>query len=69
MYAQPRLRKLARYYFLLPVPFVPLIPMIASDFMVMIPLSMVYMLGVGPALGIAMQKPTCPDCGAHVPKP
>ena len=65
-YAQPRLRKLSRYYFLLPIPFVPLLPIIASDFIVMIPLTMLYMMGVGPALGLAMQKPTCPECGAFV---
>ncbi|MBV1858038.1 MAG: hypothetical protein KUG77_06470 [Nannocystaceae bacterium] len=63
---QPKLRRLARLYFLLPIPFVPLLPIIASDFMVMIPLMMLYLLGAGAAFRFSSQKPTCPECGAFV---
>ncbi len=66
VYRQPRLRKWARYYFFLPIPFAPFIPIIGSDYMVMIPLSMLYMLGVGPALALVSDKPTCGSCGAFV---
>lgn len=63
---QPKLRRLARFYFLVPIPFVPLLPIIASDFMVMIPLTMLYLMGAGAALRFVTQKPTCPVCGAFV---
>ncbi len=63
---QPRLRRLARFYFILPIPFIPLLPIIASDFVVMIPLTMAYLLGAGAALNFITQKPTCPECGAFV---
>ncbi len=66
VYLQPRLRKYARFYFLVPIPFVPFLPIISSDYFVMIPLTMLYLLGVGPALGWLTQKPTCPECGAFV---
>ncbi len=65
-YPNPRLRKLAKVYFLLPIPFVPLLPIIASDFIVMIPLTMLYLLGIGPALAWTNAKPVCPTCGAFV---
>ncbi len=63
---QPKLRRLARFYFLIPIPFVPLLPIIASDFIVMIPLTMLYLLGAGAALRFITQKPVCPECGAFV---
>ena len=65
-YEQPKLRRLARFYFLVPIPFVPLLPIIAADFMVMIPLTMLYLLGAGAALRFITQKPVCPECGAFV---
>ncbi len=65
-YEQPRLRRLAWGYFLLPIPFVPLLPIIASDFLAMIPLTMLYLLGLGPALRIVAERPTCPSCGVFV---
>jgi hypothetical protein len=67
-FEQPKLRRLAKFYFLLPVPFVPFLPIIAADFAVMIPLTMLYMVGMGPALRIVNAKPTCPGCGAFVEK-
>ncbi len=60
------MRKWAKVYFLLPVPFIPLLPIIASDFAVMIPLTMLYMMGAGSALRFVTQKPLCPECGALV---
>ena len=63
---QPKLRRLAWGYFLMPVPFIPLLPIIASDFIVMIPLTMLYLLGAGAALRFITEKPTCPACGATV---
>lgn len=71
-YRRPRARRLARGYPLLIVPFLPFVPIIASDYVVMIPMLMVYMLGLGPVLAILRDPPQCDDCGAIVkamPKP
>ena len=65
-YEHPRLRRLARYYLFIPIPFVPLFPIIGSDYVVMLPLMMAYMLGIGPVLTLVREKPICPVCGAHV---
>lgn len=65
-FEHPKLRRWSRLYFLLPIPFIPLAPLIASDYIVMIPLSMLYMIGVGSALRFATEKPTCPSCGVFV---
>ncbi len=40
--------------------------MLASDFMVCIPLMMVYMLGLGPVFRILRAQRTCLECGAHI---
>ena len=66
VFENPKLRRWSRFYFLLPIPFIPLAPLIASDFIVMIPLSMLYMVGVGAALRFVTEKPTCPTCGVFV---
>lgn len=68
-YERPRLRRWAKVYFLLPVPFVPVFPIIASDFSVMLPLLMVYLLGIGPVLGVLRDPASCTTCGAMVPSP
>jgi len=60
----PRARKLARLYPLLIVPFIPVLPIIAADFAVMLPMLMIYMLGAGPVIGILRDPPLCDDCGA-----
>lgn len=65
-FENPQIRKWAKLYFLLPIPFIPLLPIIASDFAVMIPLTMLYMLGAGSALRFVTEKPQCPGCGALV---
>jgi hypothetical protein len=65
-YRRPRARRLARGYPLLIVPFLPFIPIIAADYVVMIPLLMFYMVGFGQAMGILRDPPLCDDCGAIV---
>ena len=65
-HAQPRLRRLARVYFLIGLPFIPLIPIIGSDFAVMLPLAMVYLLGIGTARRILHEPASCDECGADV---
>lgn len=65
-YPNPRARRLARYYPLLIVPFIPVLPIIAADFAVMLPLLMIYMVGAGPVIGILRDPPECSDCGAIV---
>ena len=70
VYENPKIRRWSRAYFLIPIPFIPLFPIIASDFIVMIPLTMLYLAGAGAALRFATEKPLCPECGALVePKP
>jgi len=69
VYEHPKLRRWSRIYFLLPIPFVPLLPLIASDYILMIPLLMLYLLGAGGALRFVIEKPTCSVCGAFVEKP
>lgn len=68
----PKGRKLARLYPLLIVPFIPVLPIIAADFVVMIPMLMIYMLGAGPVIAILREPPLCNECGAMttaLPKP
>lgn len=71
-YRRPKARRLAKGYPLLIVPFLPVIPIIAADFAVMLPMLMIYMLGAGPVLAILRDPPHCDDCGAitkALPKP
>lgn len=65
-YEEPKLRRWAKGYFLLGLPFIPAMPIIGSDFIVMLPLTMIYVIGFGPALGIIREPPNCCDCGAAV---
>ena len=65
-YRSPKARRMARWYPMLIVPFLPVIPIIAADYVVMIPMLMVYMLGMGPVLAILRDPPLCDDCGAIV---
>lgn len=65
-YSQPRLRRVARAYFFLGVPFIPFLPIIGSDFAVMLPLTMLYLLGIGPARRILGEAASCDECGADV---
>ena len=66
-YDDPKLRRWVKGYFFLGVPFLPALPIIGSDFAVMLPMLMVYVIGFGPALGILREPPKCCDCGAVVP--
>ncbi len=51
---------------LIPIPIIPILPMMASDYVVSLPLLMLYMLGIGPVLAIIRDPPTCWECGAIV---
>jgi hypothetical protein len=44
-------------------------PILASDLVVMMPLSVLYLFAGGPVLGFAAQTPTCSECGLARPKP
>jgi hypothetical protein len=65
-YDQPQLRRWVRFYPWLGVPFIPLSPIIGSDYVVMLPLTMFYLVGLGPALGFLREPPKCCTCGAVV---
>lgn len=65
----PNMRRWWKAYFLVPpLLLVPLAPFLAGDYVVTLPLMMVYMLGFGPALSIVRDPPTCGDCGAFIPR-
>jgi hypothetical protein len=65
-YEDPKLRRWVKAYFLLGLPFLPALPIIGADFMVMLPLLMLYIIGFGPALRVLREPPTCDECGAVV---
>jgi len=66
VYRRPKLRKLVRWYLLMPIVLVPLFPFAASDYVVALPTLMLYMLGLGPVFAIIKDPPTCSVCGAIV---
>ncbi|MDC0723693.1 hypothetical protein [Nannocystis bainbridge] len=59
-------RRWWRLYFLIPIFLLPASPMLASDFVVCLPLMMSYMVGMGPVLAIVREVPTCAECGALI---
>lgn len=61
------LRRLMKAYFFIPVALVPAYPVLASDYVVAIPMMMLYMLGMGPASMIMKDPPVCAECGALIP--
>jgi len=64
----PTLRRWLKVYLYLPAfMLLPLLPFLAGDFVVTLPLMMVYMLGIGPALTITRDPPACGPCGALLP--
>ena len=63
-YDDPKLRKWAKGYFCLGIPFIPLLPIIGSDYIIMLPMLMIYVIGFGPAWGIIREPPKCDECGA-----
>jgi len=65
-YPNPKLRRWVRGYFFLGVPFIPFLPIIGADFIVMLPLTMLYLIGLGPALSIVRTAASCDQCGADV---
>lgn len=65
-YRNPRMRRVAKLYGLIWIPVIPILPMMASDYVVSLPLLMVYMLGFGPVYAIYSQRPECNVCGAYV---
>jgi hypothetical protein len=69
VYRQPRLRKIARGYLLLPAPFILVIPIMASDYVFSLPLFMIWMLGLGSVFRIILDPAVCPTCGAFVEPP
>jgi hypothetical protein len=44
-------------------------PILASDLVVMMPLSMAYLFAGGPVIAFAKQQPTCRSCGLARPSP
>lgn len=64
VYRRPTARKWAKAYFLMPLPFLPILPIMASDYAVSLPGVMVYLLGIGPVLAILRDPLHCRDCGA-----
>lgn len=56
---------MVRLYKLIWIPIVPILPIMASDYVVSLPLLMLYMLGFGPVLGVLGDPPRCSDCGAN----
>lgn len=63
-----RLRRGMKAYLFIPIALLPVYPFAASDYVVSLPLMMLYMLGIGPALTIIRDPPTCSTCGAFIPK-
>ena len=68
-YSQTMRRWLKAYLYVPAVLLLPMLPFLAGDFAVSLSLMMAYMLGIGPALTIVRDPPTCVDCGALIPKP
>lgn len=62
-----RMRRLAKVYVWLWLIAVPVLPIMAADYVVALPSFMLYLMGMGPALKLIKGPPTCVDCGAYVP--
>jgi len=61
------LRRVLKGYFFIPLALVPFYPLLASDYVLAIPMMMLYMLGIGPALVITKDPALCVECGALIP--
>lgn len=68
-YSATTRRWLKLYLYVPGVLLLPMLPFLAGDFAVSLPLMMAYMLGLGPALSIIRAPPLCAECGALMPKP
>lgn len=51
----------------MPIVLVPLFPFIAWDYVFFLPMFMLYVVGMGPALSIVKDPATCSVCGAYIP--
>jgi len=67
-YSATTRRWLKLYLYVPAVMLLPMLPFLAGDFAVSLPLMMAYMLGLGPALSIVRAPPLCVDCGALIPR-
>jgi hypothetical protein len=65
----PRLRHVARAYLILPIALLPVLPFVAGDYLVSLPVMMAYMLGIGPLLVIVKDPAVCAHCGALLDPP
>lgn len=63
------MRRVAWGYLAFIIPIIPILPIMAADYVVSLPLLMVYMLGMGPVFAIIREPATCVDCGAFLPRP
>jgi hypothetical protein len=61
-------RKWVRLYLLMPLVLLPFFPILAADYILALPMCMLYMLGIGPVLVIARDPALCCECGALVGK-
>lgn len=68
-YSAATRRWLKAYLYVPAALLLPMLPFLAGDYVVSLPLMMAYMLGIGPALSIIRDPPTCGECGALVPRP
>lgn len=68
-YSDTTRRWLKLYLYVPAALLLPMLPFLAGDFAVSLPLMMAYMLGLGPALSIIRAPPLCGECGALMPRP
>lgn len=61
-------RRRVRLYLFMPIILVPMFPFIAWDYVIALPIFMLYMLGIGPVLLIVREPGVCCECGALVAK-
>lgn len=59
-------RRKVKLYLYMPIILVPAFPFIAWDYIIALPVFMLYMLGIGPALMVVRDPGVCCECGALV---
>lgn len=62
----PKTRRWVRAYLYMPIILVPAFPFLAWDYVIALPILMLYMLGIGPVLLIVREPGVCCQCGALV---
>jgi hypothetical protein len=60
------LRRKVKLYLYMPIILVPAFPFIAWDYVIALPIFMLYMMGIGPVLMIVRDPGVCCECGALV---